>query len=140
MPNVGVFVAVFDDQKRILCVKMNYGPKSWTLPGGRMDKPGESPIQTAKREAAEEAACTVEPRRLIGVYSEPSKDDVILLVEAELIAGGEWEPNDEISEIGFFGWNELPRPMDAKNLMRIQDAFEGRAGILRVLDPDLGSE
>jgi ADP-ribose pyrophosphatase YjhB (NUDIX family) len=140
MPSVGVFAAIFDDQRRILCVKMGYGPKSWTTPGGKMDKSGESPIETIKREAREEANCIIEPKRLVAIYSIPSRDDIVLLVEAELVQLGEWEPNNEISERGFFSWAELPSPMDSFNLIRIQDAFEGRVGILRVLDPDLNSD
>jgi hypothetical protein len=66
-------------------------------------------------------------------------DDILLFMEAEMIEMSEWEPNDEISEIGFFAWNELPSPMDSKNVTRIQDAFEGRTGVVRILDPDLDS-
>jgi len=139
MPSVGVFAGIFDDERRILCVKMNYGPKSWTTPGGRLDE-NESPLEALKREALEEANCTIKPKKLIGIYSKPSRDDLLLFIEAELVEQGEWQPNDEISEIGFFGWNDLPSPMDALNLTRIQDAFEGRSGIVRVLDPELDSE
>ena len=139
MPSVGVFAAIFDDERRILCVKMNYGPKSWTTPGGKLDE-NESPLEALKREALEEANCTIKPKKLVGIYSKPSRDDLLLFIEAELVEQGEWQPNDEISEIGFFGWNDLPSPMDALNLTRIQDAFEGRSGIVRVLDPELDSE
>ena len=140
MPSVGVFAAIFDEQRRILCVKMNYGPKSWTTPGGKLDRKNESPIDALKREAREEANCNIEPKRLVGIYCTPSRDDILLFIESEIIEMGEWEPNDEISEIGFFSWNELPSPMDSKNLIRIQDAFEGRTGVVRMLDPDLDSE
>lgn len=40
-----------------------------------MDKNGETPIDALKREAREEANCIIEPKRLVGVYSIPSKDD-----------------------------------------------------------------
>jgi 8-oxo-dGTP diphosphatase len=43
MPSVGVFAAIFDEQRRILCVRQNYGPRKWTLPGGKMEA-GESPF------------------------------------------------------------------------------------------------
>lgn len=138
MASVGVFAAIFDDQRRILCVKMNYGPKSWTTPGGKLDE-NESPVEALKREALEEANCHIKPTRLVGIYSTPSRDDLLLFIEAELVEQGEFQPNEEISEMGFFSWAELPSPMDALNVTRIQDAFEGRSGILRVLGPALGS-
>jgi 8-oxo-dGTP diphosphatase len=139
MPNVGVFAAIFNEERQILCVRMSYGPKSWTTPGGRLDE-NESPVEALKREALEEANCHIKPKRLVGVYSTPSKDDLLLFIEAELVEQGEWEPNDEISEKGYFAWDKLPSPMDSLNLTRIQDAFEGRSGIVRVLDPALESE
>jgi ADP-ribose pyrophosphatase YjhB (NUDIX family) len=138
MPSVGVFAAIFDGQRRILCVKLKYGPRCWTTPGGKLDK-GESPIDAIKREAREEVNCTIEPKRLVGVYSVPSRDDIVLMIESELVEQGEWQPNEEIAEMGFYGWKELPSPMDSYNVTRIQDAFEQRSGVVRVLDPDLDS-
>ena len=112
--------------------------KAGLRPEGSSTAKNESPIDALKREAREEANCHIEPKRLVGIYCTPSKDDILLFMEAALVEIGEWQPNDEISEIGFFAWKELPSPMDSKNLTRIQDAFEGRTGVVRILDPAPG--
>jgi ADP-ribose pyrophosphatase YjhB (NUDIX family) len=49
MPTLGVFAAIIDDDRRILCGRMNYGTRAWTTPGGRVDY-GESLLGALKRE------------------------------------------------------------------------------------------
>jgi hypothetical protein len=44
-----------------------------------------------------------------------------------------WQPNDEISEMGYFGRDELPEPMGLGARTRIVDAFDGITGIVRVI-------
>lgn len=134
MTTIGVFANIFDDQRRILCVKRAYGPKNWTTPGGKMEA-GEDPLQALVREVAEESGYVVRPGRLNGVYSKPEQDDVVLSIEAEIIARGPWQPNSEIAECGFYGRDELPQPMRETTATRILDAFDGRTGVLRVFKP-----
>lgn len=107
MPSIGVFATIFDKQGRILCVKRNYPPFNWTTPGGGMDD-GESLIQAIEREVREETGYIVHAKRLMGAYSSIYKDDLVLSIEAEIIDREEWQPNQEISEIGFFPKDELP--------------------------------
>lgn len=97
MPTVGVFAASFDDAGRILCVKQEYGPRRWTLPGGRMET-GESVPDALRREVLEETGYVIEPGRLIGVSSAPSRDDVVLFLEATIIDREAWQPvqDDEV--------------------------------------------
>src|SRR5271165_129643 len=124
MPTLGVFAAIFDQQERILCVRMNYATHAWTTPGGRVE-PGESPLDALKREVLEESGLDVEPGALVGVYSKPSKDDVVLFFRARVISQIPWQPDDEISHLGYFGRNELPEPMSDGVRTRIIDALEG---------------
>ena len=132
MPTIGVFAAILDEQGRILCVKRNYGPKNWTTPGGRME-PGESPIEAIEREVQEETGYLVRAKRLIGAQSATYKDDLALVIEAEIIGKEEWQPNQEISEMGFFFRDELPQPMHPKTQERIQDAFDGKIGFISIV-------
>ena len=59
--------ALRDAAGRLLLVHQAYGDRVWDFVGGGAE-PGESPEETAIREAKEEIGLTVEPRGLIGVY------------------------------------------------------------------------
>ncbi len=131
MATVGVFAAIFDNHGRILCVKQSAGPRKWTLPGGRMES-GESPIEALVREVREETGYHVEVGDLIGVYSTPAKDNVVLSFVAHVVGRSPWRPTNEIAEIGFFGRDELPQPMRQRTRSRITDAFAGERGVVRV--------
>ena len=102
MPTLGVFAAVTDEEGRILCVRMNYATRAWTTPGGRVE-PGESPLDALKREVLEESGLDVEVEELVGVYSKPYKDDIVLFFRTRVVARNPWQPNDEIAQMGFFG-------------------------------------
>jgi 8-oxo-dGTP diphosphatase len=132
MPTLGVFAAISDDDGRILCVRMNYGTRGWTTPGGRVE-PKESPLDALRREVLEESGLDVEAGELVGVYSKPYKDDVVLFFRASVVGRNPWQPNDEISEMGYFGRNELPRLMGPIVRTRIIDALDGARGIVRVI-------
>lgn len=131
MPTVGVFASIMDMQGRILCVKQHAGQRKWTLPGGRMES-GETPIEALIREVREETGYHIEVSDLIGVYSTPAKDDVVLSFVARITGTSPWRPNDEIEEIGFFERDALPHPMRQRTRERIADAFAGERGIVRV--------
>jgi|SRR5450759_1028757 8-oxo-dGTP diphosphatase len=136
MTTIGVFAIVFDNERHILCVKRNYGPRNWTTPGGKLKK-GESPIEGLVREVKEETGLRIKPIRLLGAYSTAFNDDLVLSIEAEMIAEGEWQPNETITEMGYFAADNLPQPINHITQARIEDAFEGRMGVIRVFShPD----
>jgi ADP-ribose pyrophosphatase YjhB (NUDIX family) len=124
-----VFAALFDAEGRILCVKRNYGPMNWTVPGGRMD-PGESPLEAMEREAREESGYEIEVERLVGVYSMTFKDDVVLFFAGKALSRNDWQPDGEISEARFFPPASLPQPMNPRTVARIRDALEGRTAVV----------
>ena len=130
MPVVVVSAAVLDYQQRILCVKQNYGAGYWALPGGGLES-GESPTEGLAREIREETGFDAHIDHLIGVYSAPWKDSLVLLFRAHILDRGQWEPNEEITEIGFFVCDDLPQPMNSRMRVRIQDAVDGRQGVVR---------
>jgi ADP-ribose pyrophosphatase YjhB (NUDIX family) len=131
VPTVGVFAAIFDDDGRILCVRRAYGPRNWTIPGGRLE-PRESPTDALLREVAEETGYVVRVSRFVGVYSAPFRDDLVLMFVAEIIGRSEWRPNDEIAEARYFRPDDLPDSMTSRTLARIRDAVVGKVGVLRV--------
>lgn len=132
MPTVGVFATIFDEQGHVLCVHQNYPPYLWTTPGGRL-KPNESVVDGLVREVREETGYTVEIEGLVGAYSAPFRDDLVLGFEARIICQCNVTiPNSEIAGIGFFPTKSLPVPMKLNTLRRIEDASAGVRGVCRV--------
>lgn len=133
MATLGVFAMVFDVDGRILCVRMNYGTRNWTTPGGRVEM-GESPVAALKRETVEESGYEIEVGELIGVYSKTYVDDLVLSFEGRVISRSSWTANEEISEVKWFHRSELPDEMSLVVSTRIQDAFERARGVFRVFE------
>ncbi len=119
--------ALRDAGGRLLLVHQAYGDRVWDFVGGGAE-PGESPEETAVREAKEEMGLTVEPRGLIGVYfNRPRR--ILVFIFNGLVTGGTLAlQSEEIAEIGWFGPDDLPHLSDWK-ARQIADVFawEGSA-------------
>lgn len=131
MATLGVFAIIFDEQRRVLCVRTTYGARRWTNPGGRIET-NESPLAALAREVLEETGYVIEPGDLIGVYAKPYEDDLTLAFSARIIERRPWAPDDEIEEAAFFPVDALPKPMTNAARTRIQDGAAERRGIFRV--------
>jgi len=133
MYTLGVFASIFDETSRILLVRQAYGSRQWTTPGGRVDA-GESLLVALEHETLEEIACDVRIEHLIGVYAKPYRDDLVLSFAAALIRGTPQPCLPEISEVSFFTRSGLPRNLAFNTRVRIDDAFDGHRGIVRVFN------
>lgn len=131
MATLGAFAIIFDEHRRVLCVRTTYGARRWTNPGGRIET-NESPLAALAREVLEETGYVIEPGDLIGVYAKPYEDDLTLAFSARIIERRPWAPDDEIEEVEFFPVDALPKPMTNAARTRIQDGAAGRRGIYRV--------
>lgn len=138
MPSVGVFAAIFDEEGRILLVRSATGRKGWSLPGGGIER-GESPTDALRREVTEESGYRIDPGPLLGIYSTPFKDNLVLTFEASIVGRGKWAPNSEISEYGWYAAAALPEPIRPRAHIRIQDAFERNYGTVRTFKRDDGN-
>ena len=80
-------VLAFKDEKLLLIQRGNE-PKLglWSFPTGYVDI-GDTPAETAVREAKEEADVDIELDRLLGVYSNESRTVVLIIYVGRVIAG-----------------------------------------------------
>ena len=112
-----VFVAVRRLDGRLLLVRQ-CDSGAWELPGGRVDV-GESAVQAAVREAAEEAGLQVVVTGMVGVFSDPghvirSRDGEVrqqfaLVFRARTIGGAPHADLHETSEAAWVAVADLPQ-------------------------------
>ena len=106
-------VCVFDDASRLLTVRKR-GTGMFMHPGGKPE-PGESAVQAAARELAEEVGIVVDPRelQLMGTWIADAANEAATEIEATVFrAPGTWtaHPSAEIAEIR---WLDLAAPLPA---------------------------
>lgn len=107
----------------------------WGLPGGGMEL-GESISQTIVREVREETGLDVEPRYVIGIYTNPRH--VIAFADGEVrqefsvcfackIVGGALRVSEESSELAFFSVKHIANlEMHESIRQRVSDYRRGR--------------
>lgn len=128
-PKVGVGVMVVEEG-RLLLVRRAMEPEKgkWSLPAGYLD-PGESPTETAVREAREETGLEVRVTGLVDAFHNPpgAGASVFLLYRAERMSG-ELRAGDDADEAGFFARNELPPLAFASTFAAVERLGPTRAG------------
>ncbi len=93
----------------------------WNLPGGGMES-GETVEEAVRREVLEETGLEVEAEYLVGVYSKPQKQEVVLTLHCRII-GGSLTSTDESRDCRFFMPDALPANTLPKHRQRVEDAF-----------------
>ncbi len=131
MPTVCAFALILDDQSRLLLCRRRKDGK-WNLPGGHVDSK-EPPWETVVREVREEIGLDVRVERLLGVYSIPSQDDLVLTFIC-VPASRMLRASDEIDQIDWFEPGRLPTGMRPRHDGRARDAFNKNTVVMRVED------
>ena len=129
---IGAATVIVDDRDHVLLVKHAYGERNWELPGGGGDT-GESAEETARREAREEVGIELDDVRLTGVYWESSADFHHFVFRARTAEMPRVADKNEITEVGWFSREALPRPISDFTIRRIKDAFAGRPPAVTVI-------
>jgi 8-oxo-dGTP diphosphatase len=133
---LGAFVTLFDGDGQVLLVRRRDYPV-WNLPGGAVER-GETPWGAAVRETREETGLEIEVERLAGVYSKPSRGEIVLNFEG-CVVGGHLAPTEEGVESRYFPVNALPETTLPKHVERIHDSAAGHAeAVLKVQDTPSG--
>jgi 8-oxo-dGTP diphosphatase len=120
----------------VLLVQQNYGSFAWVAPGGVVE-PGETPMQAAVRETAEETGLEVEPTGVIGMYLLQGggwPDILAHVFTAELLSGTEHIVDaGEIARLEWRGLIDLPSPMVTDVEAALTDLAAGRQGVVRTV-------
>jgi ADP-ribose pyrophosphatase YjhB (NUDIX family)/rhodanese-related sulfurtransferase len=137
---LGASSVIVDPSGRVLLVHHTYGELNWEVPGGVLEA-HESAEEGAVREAREETGVRLQIERLSGVYWEPgwgASGGHHFVFRARLAAGSS-EPTvadpAEISEIGWFARDAVPRPISDFTVQRIEDALADRPASIWLVPP-----
>jgi ADP-ribose pyrophosphatase YjhB (NUDIX family) len=127
-------VVVVNDAGQILLIRRSDND-NWALPGGAMDL-GESLVDAARRETAEETGIQVQITGLVGIYTDPRhvilytsngevRQEFSVVFTARPI-GGEPTPSDESREVHWVTPDDVASlPMDRSMRTRIAHYLAG---------------
>lgn len=114
-PRVGVAIIVTTND-RVLLIKRKgpHGTGTWSTPGGHLDF-GETPEQCAAREAQEEVGIEVNDIHFRSVtndlFESTGRHYITLWMEGTATGEPTVAAEREVSEIGWFTWDQLPEPL-----------------------------
>lgn len=120
---MGVKVLLIQDET-VLLLQHTY-KAGWYLPGGGL-KRGETLVEAARREAAEEVGATLTDIELFGVYSNLAghkSDHITLFLSRSFSLTG--ERDYEIKNCAFFPLDQLPADIGAGSRRRIEEYQQG---------------
>lgn len=120
---IGAFGIITDDRQRVLlCHRTDRD--LWNLPGGKLEE-GESPWEAVIREIKEETGLEAKAEKLIGVYSKPQKNEIVLSFKCKVV-GGQIKLTDEADRIEYFEISKIPKNILRRQMERIDDYFKGQ--------------
>ena len=127
---------VRNHQGHVLLVRQNYSTHAWGAPGGVVEV-GETPMQAAVRETAEEVGLEVNLSGVIGLYllQGGGWPDILAHVFAAEVVSGEAHIVDagEIARVEWRRLDDLPGPMVTDVAAALEDLRAGRTGVVRTV-------
>jgi 8-oxo-dGTP diphosphatase len=111
--------AVVERDGRVLLTRRGIEPRRgmWDTPGGFVET-GEDPVEALRRELLEETGLAVEVVDFLGIYPDRYGDGAPTLnvfYAARVIGGGQGEPRDDVTEIGWFEPDAFPAELAFRN-------------------------
>ncbi|SJM63548.1 NUDIX domain-containing protein [Microbacterium sp. JB110] len=109
-----VAVVAIDERDRVLLLQQYRHPlqaRDWEIPAGLRDVPGEEPVETAKRELAEEADLTASDWSLLGEFALTpggSNERILIYLATGLDGTDEPYPRDAEEADIRVAWLPLP--------------------------------
>ena len=131
--DVIIEMPMFNDRPIIL-IERKYEPYGWAIPGGFVEV-GETIASAARREALEETSLEVELKVLLGIYSNPKRDDRGHTVSAVFIgyASGKPVAADDAKDIALFDPFNVDVELAFDHRQILQDYCEYRQnGIIKL--------
>lgn len=106
----------------IVLIERKNPPYGWAIPGGFMDV-GEFLETAAIREAKEEVCLDVTLKALLGMYSNPKRDDRGHTVAAVYVAQATGEPQaaDDAKNLAIFDIDNLPEELAFDHAQVLED-------------------
>jgi 8-oxo-dGTP diphosphatase len=100
----------------IVLIERKNPPYGWAIPGGFVDV-GERLEVAAVREAKEEVCLDVTLKALLGMYSDPKRDDRGHTITAVYVAEATGEPKavDDAKNLAVFNLDNLPEELATKD-------------------------
>ena len=125
---VGVYALIFREGEILLALRRDID--WWNLPGGGLEL-GETVEEGVCREVREETGLEVEVDHLVGVYSKPQKQEVVLTFVCRVL-GGTLTATEESRECRYFSPDALPTNTLPKHKQRVMDTLlNSRYAVLR---------
>ncbi len=137
--------AVVQYEGGIVLLRREIDPRAgfWVHPGGFVDR-GETLEAAARRETREEVGLDVEIGRLLGVYSFPDSEVVVVTYAAHVLAGSP-TVGDESLEVRTFlphelPWDDLAFPSTQQALRDYLRTMDGEGGLAPRDSRDMASD
>ena len=117
----GVKVAIFNQENKLLMVRLTYYPNTWTFVGGGVDK-NEKPEDAILRECEEEIGIKLDEVSFIKTldFNHEYKKDTLFIYKARVNNFDFQIDRKEVAEARWFDLSDLPNM--GKNAKRILEA------------------